>query len=92
MDGRDGSTCKLLCAQNTLLMFSFMINAVMTFVVAGLGFLFVSLCFLTVFADNKVPDSPGSSRAFWLSAEDNAIARTRMDRVKALPPMVRSTF
>jgi hypothetical protein len=36
----------------------------------------------------QVPDSPGSSRAFWMTAEDNATAKARMDRVKSLPPMV----
>ncbi|KAJ9112857.1 hypothetical protein QFC19_000412 [Naganishia cerealis] len=36
-----------------------------------------------------VPDSPGTTKIFWMSEENNVIARARMDRAERLPSTVR---
>ncbi|KAJ9114058.1 hypothetical protein QFC22_005878 [Naganishia vaughanmartiniae] len=50
----------------------FIFNAIMTFIVAGAGYL-------------MVPDSPGDTKIFWMSESDNRIATERMDRAERLP-------
>ncbi|GHJ89178.1 hypothetical protein NliqN6_5580 [Naganishia liquefaciens] len=50
----------------------FIFNAIMTFIVAGAGYL-------------MVPDAPGSTSIFWMSEEDNRIALRRMQRAERLP-------
>lgn len=33
-----------------------------------------------------LPDNPGDTKVFWLSPEQNALSRARMNRVNKLPP------
>lgn len=51
----------------------FIFNAIMTVIVAAAGYI-------------MIPSVPGESKVFWMTEEDNMISRSRMDRVKKLPP------
>lgn len=51
----------------------FIFNAIMTILVAIAGFFLV-------------PDSPGTTKAYWMSDEDNRISASRMARVHKQPP------
>jgi hypothetical protein len=82
------------------LLSSFIINALMTVVIAAAGFIFVSLplrllTFAAAFSYPsrassrfQLPDKPGHSRVYWLTADEDRIARSRVDRVKRLAPTV----
>ena len=39
--------------------------------------------------DMQVPDAPGTTKIFWMSEQENKIARARMDRAERLPSTVR---
>ena len=36
----------------------------------------------------QVPDAPGTTKIFWMSEQENKIARARMDRAERLPSTV----
>jgi cadmium resistance protein CadD (predicted permease) len=69
----------------------FILNAIMTVVVATLGFFLVSYISFThmMWLTGQIPDAPGMAKVFWMSREDDQISRWRLDKVKKLPPTVR---
>jgi hypothetical protein len=75
----------------------FIFNAIMTFIVAGAGYLMVRHSFLFALIISlhsahgppfQVPHSPGTTKIFWMSEEDNRIALRRMQRAQRLPSSV----
>ena len=77
----------------------FIFNAIMTFIVAGAGYLMVCrlpvaytiVAFILTLRPLQVPDAPGSTSIFWMSEEDNRIALRRMQRAERLPSAVSHT-
>jgi ACS family pantothenate transporter-like MFS transporter len=69
----------------------FIFNALMTVIVAAAGFFLV--CFVHILGLSltfQIPDAPGMAKVFWMSNEDDRISRWRLDRVKKMPPTVRT--